>query len=635
MKDICLVTLIQEYEKGKLIVPFGLLSLATVLKSNNVSVSLLDLSKKALEDNTKINDDFFFDAAKQIHAKKTRFIGISSMSDSLPASLLVAECCKKIDPSITIILGGPYPSSVDIEIIEKYKQIDIIVRNEGEKTIVELIECLKNNLPLNNVKGITFRTDNGEIIKTNQRDLIKDIDCLPLPNFELLGNMTYYEAFIEAGRGCPFNCSFCSTNNMWGRKFRMHSLKRIIQDMDDLVKFTGSNDFSLMHDLFTLNKKFVMNFCNEIIKRKKEYSWACGSRIDTIDTERLRVMFQAGCTKIAYGVETGSKEMMEIIGKGINVDEVLPTMKKTINEDIEPAASFVVGFYEETEENLNATMELTFKCKNLGMTDVRIFKLIVFPKTREWHKHSDKLKFHPYCKELNNRQITSLEEDLIKSDHKLFSCFYSLTPKYNDIEMIYSIEHFFSHLVHWHNISYYYAMIKMNETALSLFKKICLLCKEKVYEIKDIEELDSIYIASLQKLMKEDFNIVRKVLCYEKDKRIVSRIFKQNKEIEQNDITHLFINKNSIIKNSKNTNKEDHFLLFNEDEGIIYNLPEYIVKILKYCQAGISFQDLLEKLIKDYEFDINIKEELKNDIKTTTLNTIKTLIKLGDVILIK
>lgn len=125
---------------------------------------------------------------------------------------------------------------------------------------------------------------------------------------------------IEGGRGCPFNCSFCSTSGFWGRKYRIKPVDDLIYEMKKLNKIYKFKFFNIQHDLFTANRKAIVAFCNKIIDERLNLSWGCSSRVDVLDYDLIELMAKANCKSMFLGIETGSKRMQKILNKNLNID---------------------------------------------------------------------------------------------------------------------------------------------------------------------------------------------------------------------------------------------------------------------------------------------------------------------------
>src|SRR5262249_11540905 len=152
------------------------------------------------------------------------------------------------------------------------------------------------------VPGLTYRSK-GQPRRTPNAAVIKDLDALPTPAYHLTGELRGApRATLEMGRGCPFSCTFCSTNDFFRRNFRLRSPERILQDMRSLAVAYGVSDFDLIHDMFTVDKRRVVVFCKAMIASGEKFTWACSARTDCVDEELLELMAEAGCQGLFFGI---------------------------------------------------------------------------------------------------------------------------------------------------------------------------------------------------------------------------------------------------------------------------------------------------------------------------------------------
>ena len=294
------IALVQMPQRDdEICIPLGILSQASFVKQYHQPI-IIDFN--LLLKNKKIRSSFIKDCAKTILKHRPNAIGLSVMCTTLPAALLVAEECKKIAPQIPIIFGGPEVTFEEEAVLKTFKQVDLIVRGEGEITLLELLNALEKRQPLSDIPGITYR-ENGGIIRTPDRPFIQDLDRLPYPDYSLLPHLEKYETGnIEAGRGCPFNCTFCSTCKMWKRHFRMKSSKRLIKEMLQQKKiFRERKDLHIpiTHDNFLASKKAANKFLSQI--KHKKIEWSCLSRLEPLGEALIAKLKKAGCSDIYIG----------------------------------------------------------------------------------------------------------------------------------------------------------------------------------------------------------------------------------------------------------------------------------------------------------------------------------------------
>lgn len=279
---------------------------------------------------------------------------------------------KEIDSSIKIVFGGPQAELVARETLEYFPFVDYVCCSEGENTIVPLLDNIitkKNNIDYSKVLGLTYRNNDNQIEQNDFPEL--------LPNNYIRG-FSYYDLIpqqviennkgtnIDVGRGCPFNCSFCSTKTFWRKKYRLRNIEDIVKEIQELWDNYRIRNYSFDHDLFTVNHVKIKEFCRLIKDKGLDIEWYCSSRIDTITEELIDVMKDAGCYKILYGIETGSPRMQKIINKNLELDKCESVIKYTLAKGLKVVASFIYGFPEDSEEDFEYTFELMQKLQSLG-----------------------------------------------------------------------------------------------------------------------------------------------------------------------------------------------------------------------------------------------------------------------------
>src|SRR5262249_51468894 len=175
--------------------------------------------------------DFCSFAANYFAARDFDLFGFSTVCSSYPLTLRIAEAVKQVHPESVIVLGGPQASVVDVATMTAFPSIDLILRGEAEQTLPELVDALAQQRPLTTIPGLTFRQDQ-QIVRNPDAPLVMDLDALPFPAFHLFPDVRFCRHFpLELGRGCPFSCTFCSTNDFFRRRFRLKSPAQMIADM--------------------------------------------------------------------------------------------------------------------------------------------------------------------------------------------------------------------------------------------------------------------------------------------------------------------------------------------------------------------------------------------------------------------
>ena len=299
---------------------------------------------------------------------KPTVVGISAKSQNFASVCNIARFTKEINKQIIIIVGGPHPSMVGADVLNCL-DIDICVKGEGEKTIVELLNAIDAQKELDGVKGIIYRKNN-QIFENAPREFIKDLDslCFPYENVaEVLKDYSTYPitAFknIFATRGCPNNCFFCGSREIWSRKVRVRSPENVVKEIKCL-QAKGLYSVNFNDDIFGINKQYIKNLCNALIIHCPGLKWSCEFHVKLVDEETISLMKAAGCFSIALGIESGNNEILESMRKNFTVEEAVSACKIIKKSGIELHAFFMVGFPQETENTLNDTVATIKKIKS-------------------------------------------------------------------------------------------------------------------------------------------------------------------------------------------------------------------------------------------------------------------------------
>ncbi|MCD4666611.1 B12-binding domain-containing radical SAM protein [archaeon] len=358
--------------------PLGLAYLASAIKQNrNDFVEIIDSAALDYGEKELFN-----------HLKKTNpdIIGVTVLTPMYIRATETINVAKRACPNAKIIVGGAHVTIFPKQILEENEKIDYAVIGEGEITIIELLNAIEKNKVPSSIKGIGYR--NKKSIKINQlREFITDLDIIPLPARKLLPMKkykpapTYYNKLpsyiMLTSRGCPYRCIYCS--KIFGRTYRHHSVKRIIQEMDILINKYGAKEIIFRDDTFTIDKKFVRDLCNEIINKKWKIKWTCMTRVNLVDENLLKLMSKAGCWSMHYGVESGSQRLLDLIQKDIKLEQAFKAIKWTKKAGIDVKAFFMLGLPSETREDSLRTIETMKEC---GADWVQVTITVPYPGTK-------------------------------------------------------------------------------------------------------------------------------------------------------------------------------------------------------------------------------------------------------------
>jgi radical SAM superfamily enzyme YgiQ (UPF0313 family) len=297
-------------------------------------------------------------------------VGVTMLTPMYHRSLEVLRQARKVSPAIRTVVGGPHATVLPEQTLEEIPELDFAVIGEGEAAMVELVEALEGKRTLDSVTGLAYRK-NGHVTVNPPRPPLMDLDQLPPPARHLLPMEAYRMTrsrtrakhcyTVSVARGCPFRCAYCFRT--FGRAFRPHSPARIIQEMSLLVGQYGANEINLEADTITLNRSFILDLCRALGESgfSRKVQWTCESRVDTVNEEILRAMKEAGCWQISYGVESGSQRLLNLIEKGITLEQVEKTFALTKKLGITIRAFFMLGLPTETREESWQTIRLARK----------------------------------------------------------------------------------------------------------------------------------------------------------------------------------------------------------------------------------------------------------------------------------
>jgi radical SAM superfamily enzyme YgiQ (UPF0313 family) len=290
----------------------------------------------------------------------------------------LAEHIRKRLPDVFLTAGNSGVSTIP-DIYLKSCGLNCVVLGEGEITVVELAEAVENEADWKQVPGLAWLNTEGVLQKSSPRQPIADLDRLPWPAWDLFPIENYVSStdhrqkkvrHLEtlASRGCPFNCVYCY--RIYGRNVRRRSPQAIVTELEELVKRYNIHYTGFPDDLFTSDRKFVMEVCTLMKQRLPGIKWSCLGRVNTVDREMLETMKDAGCDWISYGIESGSDWMLENMRRGVTAKQCLDAVKLTESVGIHAEGSFIIGMFGETRETVKKTVEF---CKQADITAPMLF----------------------------------------------------------------------------------------------------------------------------------------------------------------------------------------------------------------------------------------------------------------------
>ena len=348
-----------EFDKGEagFYPPLGIMIVGAYAEQNTEhKIEIIDTQVEKMDYN---------DIEKEIKRRKPDVVGITAMTFTLIDVIMTAKVVKSVDENIKVVLGGPHVNIYPDETIN-IPEVDYLVLGEGEITFTDLIQNIENMDKLKQIKGLVFK-EGDKVVNTGQRTLIDNLDIIPFPARHLMPYKKYYSVIAKrspittmiTSRGCPYKCLFCDRPHL-GKKFRARSASNVVDEMEECVNM-GIKEILIYDDTFTIDRKRVINICDEILKRGMDIVWDIRARVDNVDKEMLKKLKEAGCERVHYGVESGNPEILKVLRKGITLEQARKAFKMTKEVGIKTLAYFMIGSPRETKSQILETMEFAKK----------------------------------------------------------------------------------------------------------------------------------------------------------------------------------------------------------------------------------------------------------------------------------
>lgn len=359
----------------------GLAYIASLLRESQYDVSILDAYVSQFSINKTVDE---------IVRIEPDILGISVLTTSAFVVEKIVTQIRSLLPKTLIVMGNLHASLFAEELLIE-RHADVIVHQEGEYTMLEVANAVKNKSSFELIKGISYFKD-GVVQHNELRPFIDDLDSLPYPAWDLFDMDKYHndprtavkskktehsEMQILATRGCPYACTFCSsrTTKSQGNKYRMRKPERVVDEVEYLYEKYESPVFAFMDLAFPLVKSHAIQLCEELIKRglNQKISWLCEPRVKPLDRETLGMMKKSGCARVCFGIESGNQEILDALKKQFALDDARQAVSMAKAAGLEVDSMFMLGLPSET-------YEMSWKTINFAKElDVRfaIFNLFV------------------------------------------------------------------------------------------------------------------------------------------------------------------------------------------------------------------------------------------------------------------
>ncbi len=370
---------------GYLPFPFFLSYTAGLLLKDRHDVHVLD--GVALD----YDDEQFIKEAQGLHPE---VILLETTTPTIEHDIYISQRLKEATCA-KIILAGPHATVYADSIMKNSPCIDYILKGEYELNCAELIKKLSNNSQIRDVSNLVYRDSDQIITSANAIDRNKSLDILPIPARKLFPSNKfndinrYWDGFcqfrpaiqMQATRGCPYQCYFCLWNEVMynTKEYRKFSTYRVIEEMEYVIKEYGAREIYFDDDDFTIDKTYVSEICHLIIKRKMDIKWSCMADAINLDKEMLKLMGQAGCIGVKFGIESLSPKVLQMIGKPISLEKANEIAKHCRKYKIKSHAAFAIGLLNEDIDSLNETYR---RIRTLNVDTMQISLATPFPGTR-------------------------------------------------------------------------------------------------------------------------------------------------------------------------------------------------------------------------------------------------------------
>jgi len=341
----------------------GIAYISAVLRQNGFIPQVMDCYVNQMDLASILNG---------IQEFRPNIIGISCLSSSYDVIKDLSEAIRKEFPEVKII-GGNLHASLFAEEMLKTRVVDYVLHGEGDYALLELCCALNEEVPLYNVRGLSYFYD-SQIVETEERPLIDNLDELPFPAWDLFPRAAYHtdprtevipgqvEIQILATRGCPNVCTFCSsrTRKSLGSKYRMRSPASVCDEMEFMVDQYGAQVFGFIDLAFPLVKKHAIGIFEEITKRglHKKMKWVTECRVKPLDEETVQGMRESGCVRVNFGIESGNDDILKSLKKNFYAQDVRHAADMMSAAGIEVDGMFMLGLPGEREDQIEDTIRL-------------------------------------------------------------------------------------------------------------------------------------------------------------------------------------------------------------------------------------------------------------------------------------
>lgn len=405
----------------------GVLVLAAVARTRGYQIHLVD----AKQTGTSVDD-----ACRAVLALRPDYLGLSATTISVCNAARIAAQVKAQSPGVVTIVGGPHVSAIPERTLEAFSAFDYGIVGEGEVSLFELLDCLEHGRPVDRVAGVVYR-EGGRPRANPRAPYIDDLDGLPMPAWDLLPDFPHRfrpsilshpqtpVASVITSRGCPFSCAFCDRSTS-GRRGRMHSVDGVVRLCRHLVGL-GAKHILFLDDLFTVRKQRVVDLCQALLDEGLRFTWSCNSHPNLLDFGTMQLMRRAGCWQIAYGIESGSQRILDVVKREVRIPRMRETLRMTRAAGIRAKGYVMIGHPTEGLDSLAETADFL---RVVELDVCQITKFTPYPGTPAYPTIREHGAFDEDWERMNAMNFVfvphGLTEDLLERYFdRLYRIFYS------------------------------------------------------------------------------------------------------------------------------------------------------------------------------------------------------------------
>lgn len=420
--------------------PIGLAYLAGTLKAAGIRYQIIDAVGEAVEQIAPLDfcDAYAIGLAMDEIVERidprADVIGLSCMfSSSWPYDRRLIEKIRARFPEASIVLGGEHATACAEYILETCPGVDVCVRGEGEETLVHLVGALRSKADLALVPGLTYRQDR-KVRRTEARKRIRDIDAIPLPDWEQIPIENYMQRGLGHGaanlrsmplmatRGCPYQCTFCSSPQMWTTRWMARTPAMVVDEMEHYIERYRAENFDLYDLTAIIKKDWIVAFGQEILRRglRIEYQLPSGTRSEAIDEEVSEILYRSGCRQMNYAPETGSPATLVRIKKKVKLPRLEQSLRGACRHGLKVMVNIIL-FPDDTPRDVFETFKFMLRCSWYGLHDITFVPYVPYPGAELYDRLVREGRLPPLGEEYFVSLLTHSDISTAKSHNPRFS----------------------------------------------------------------------------------------------------------------------------------------------------------------------------------------------------------------------